>query len=445
MFVAPIRQDEFGSRSTLQFKQFAIEMTRNPLSLRILFVLPYTPNLVRVRPYNFIRALAARGHQVSLFAIDDGSGSDSDLAHMHEVCERVESVSLAKIRVAWNLVRALPTRIPLQATFAWQPGAFSSMGLGSLFSGSDREFDLIHVEHIRAARYGLALKTMLRDQMHPIPVVFDSVDCISALFRLTSIHAARPLNRWIARFELGRNERYESWLLTQFDRVLVTSVADREALLSLSHRGSSTAEISVVPNGVDLTYFKPEDHESDEAATLIMTGKMSYHANIAMCKHFVEDILPLIWRSRPEVRLLIVGKDPPANIQALSKDERIEVTGSVPDLRSYFQKASIAVVPLVYGMGIQNKVLEAMACGIPVVATSPAIAALQVRDGRELFVADRPVDFARHVIGLVDQRHLREEIGAAGRRYVEQQHDWNLIAHKLEELYTDVIDNQHRG
>jgi glycosyltransferase involved in cell wall biosynthesis len=145
------------------------------------------------------------------------------------------------------------------------------------------------------------------------------------------------------------------------------------------------------------------------------------------------------------VRLLIVGKDPPANIQALSKDERIEVTGSVPDLRSYFQKASIAVVPLVYGMGIQNKVLEAMACGIPVVATSPAIAALQVRDGRELFVADRPVDFARHVIGLVDQRHLREEIGAAGRRYVEQQHDWNLIAHKLEELYTDVIDNQHRG
>lgn len=413
------------------------------MSLRILFVLPYTPNLVRVRPFNFIRALVARGHQVSLFAIDDGSGSDSDLKFMRELCEHVESVSLTKIRAAWNLLCALPTRLPLQAAFSWQPGAFSSKGTGSLFSRLDREFDLIHVEHLRAARYGLALKAMLRDQMHPIPIVFDSVDCISALFRLTSNHAVRPLNRWISRFELGRNERYESWLVSQFDRVLVTSAADREALQSLRNRGNSPAEISVVPNGVDLTYFKPEDHESDDAATLIMTGKMSYHANVAMCKHFVEDILPLIWRSRPEVRLLIVGKDPPASIQALSKDERIEVTGSVPDLRAFFQEASIAVVPLVYGMGIQNKVLEAMACGIPVVATPPAIAALQVRYGRELLVADRPVDFAKHVIDLVDQRHLREEIGAAGRRYVEQHHDWNLIAHQLEELYTDVIDNQH--
>ena len=415
------------------------------MSLRILFVLPYTPNLVRVRPYNFIRALAERGHQVSIFAVDDRSGNDRDLEFMREFCVHVESVSLTKIRAAWNLLCALPTRLPLQAAFSWQPGAFSSKGTGNLFSRLDREFDLIHVEHLRAARYGLAIKAMLRDQMHPIPIVFDSIDCISALFRLTSNHAVRPLNRWIARFELGRNERYESWLVTQFDRVLVTSSADREALQSLSYQGSPPAEISVVPNGVDLTYFKPEAHESDDAATLIMTGKMSYHANIAMCMHFVEEILPLIWRSRPEVRLLIVGKEPPANIQALSQDERIEVTGSVPDLRAYFQKASIAVVPLVYGMGIQNKVLEAMACGIPVVATSPAIAALQVRDGCELFVADRPVDFAGHVIDLVDQRHLREEIGTAGRRYVEQHHDWNLIAHQLEELYTSVIDNQPRG
>jgi len=377
------------------------------MSLRILFVLPYTPNLVRVRPYNFIRALAERGHQVSIFAVDDRSGNDRDLKFMSEFCEHVESVSLTKIRVAWNLLCALPTRLPLQAAFSWQPGAFSSKGTGSLFSRLDREFDLIHVEHLRAARYGLALKAMLRDQMHPIPIVFDSVDCISALFRLTSNHAVRPLNRWISRFELGRNEQYESWLVSQFDRVLVTSAADREALQSLRNRGNSPAEISVVPNGVDLTYFKPEDHESDEDATLIMTGKMSYHANIAM------------------------------------KDERIEVTGSVPDLRAYFQKASIAVVPLVYGMGIQNKVLEAMACGIPVVATSQAISALQVRDGRELFVADRPVDFSKNVIDLVDQRHLREEIGAAGRRYVEQHHDWNLIAHQLEELYSDVIDDQY--
>ena len=411
------------------------------MSLRILFITPYVPNIVRVRPFNFIRALANRGHRVSLLAIDDGTGYEEDLATLRASCEQIETVPLSKPRVAWNMLRTLPTRKPLQSEYAWQAGVISSNSQGRRILGDIHKYDVIHIEHMRAARYGLALKEMMQVGISSTPIVFDSVDCLSALFRQTAVHAAHLFNRWIAKIELGRNERYEAWLLPQFERVLVTSELDRQALLQLDHVQDTDASVSVVPNGVDFNYFSMVPQPVASPDTIIMTGKMSYHANIAMCHHFVADILPQIWRKKPEVKLLIVGKDPPAAIRAYSRDPRIVVTGKVPDLRKYFAKATVAVAPLVYGVGIQNKVLEAMSCGIPVVTTSRVTEALQVLDGRELLVANHPAEFAECVLRLIENRKLRSRISAAGRSYVELNHDWNRVAKTLEEIYIDVINS----
>ncbi len=409
--------------------------------MRILFVLPYIPNLIRVRSFNFIRALAARGHSVSLFAVDDGSADEDDLSAAAEICDRIETVPLTKQRAGWNMLTAVPSSLPLQAAYAWHPKAVSSPRPGSILADLGK-FDLIHVEHMRASRYGLAMKAMLFGQGHFIPVVYDSVDCLSVLFRLTARHALHPLNRLVALFEIKRNERYESFLLGQYDRVLVTSNAERSAFISLRDGKDIAAEISVVPNGVDLDYFRPDLQPTKDADTIIMTGKMSYHANIAMCRYFIEEILPQIWRSRPDVRLLVVGKDPPVSLRAYAQDDRIRVTGMVPDLRPYFQQASAAVAPLVYGTGIQNKVLEAMASGLPVVATSQAAAALGVQNGRELFIADQPSEFAERVIELLADPDLRMHFSATGREFVERHHDWNRVASQLEEIYFDVINDQ---
>jgi len=219
--------------------------------------------------------------------------------------------------------------------------------------------------------------------------------------------------------------------------VLVTSPVDKEALLALpSGKSRPPASITVIRNGVDLDYFRPAPESVREEATLVFSGKMSYHANVTMARHLVEDILPRVRRSIPNARLLIVGKDPPGEIEALGqKWPGVSVTGTVPDVRPYLQRATLAVVPMVYGAGVQNKVLEAMACATPVVAYAPAVAALSATVGKDVSVAENAEELAGQIINLLQEPERRRQIGRNGRAYVEREHDWNTIAARLEGVY----------
>jgi glycosyltransferase involved in cell wall biosynthesis len=117
----------------------------------------------------------------------------------------------------------------------------------------------------------------------------------------------------------------------------------------------------------------------------------------------------------------------------------VEITGTVKDSRPYQWRASLAAAPIAYGAGIQNKVLEAMACGTPVVASGQAVSALEITPGRDVWVADTPSEFARAILELLNNASKREELGLAGRAYVEREHDWNGVVTKLEEIYARAI------
>ena len=167
---------------------------------------------------------------------------------------------------------------------------------------------------------------------------------------------------------------------------------------------------------------------------------MSYHANITMVQYLVQEIMPLVWAKQPEVELYIVGKDPPQAIRSLEQNPAIIVTGTVDDLRHYLQQATAAVVPLVYGAGSQLKLLEAMACGTPVVASTQAISALDVCPGQDLLVAQNPEAFAESILSLVREPKLQQQVGQAGRLYMEKNHHWASIAQQLEELYMHALE-----
>ncbi|MFQ5924078.1 MAG: glycosyltransferase, partial [Anaerolineales bacterium] len=155
--------------------------------------------------------------------------------------------------------------------------------------------------------------------------------------------------------------------------------------------------------------------------------------------HFVELILPRIWSERMEVQLWIVGKDPPQSVRQLAKDGRIQVTGTVHDIRPYLRSATLAVAPAPYTVGIQNKVLEALACKTPVVASSQAASGLTARNYQELLVADDPDEFAKAVLTLLAEPGIRRTLGRAGRRYVKQHHSWSNSVTKLEGIYDELI------
>lgn len=411
--------------------------------MKILFIVPYTPTHIRTRPYNLILALARQGHAVTLATLWENEQERQVLRDLQKTGVQVISSRLTKMRSIWNSLIALPTRTPLQAVYCWQPGLLHEMN-SCLAQG----YDVIHVEHLRGARYGLWAKSRIRSLGLHTPVVWDSVDCISYLFEQAARKSGSLLSRSITRLELGRTRRYEGWLVEQFDRVLVTSPLDQKAMENLSPRAKTNGQarcdcpkaIGVLPNGVDLDYFTPPAG-ARESGTLVLSGKMSYHANVAAGLYLVNDIMPLIWKDKPDVQVWIAGKDPTPEIRRLAErhPHHVFVTGTVSDIRPHLRRATVAVCPIKYGAGIQNKVLEAMATGTPVVTTPQAVSALQVRSGDDLLVGDSPERFSESVLALLGSEELRERMSRAGRRYAEEHHDWNMIVKRLESVYRQAI------
>ncbi len=400
--------------------------------MEVLFVVPYAPNLVRTRPYNFIRYLTERGNRVTVLTLWTNEQEETDLAQLEQIAHRVWALPMPAWRSLWNSLLALPYGDkPLQSVYSWQPDLLSFLNGGATF-------DVVHVEHLRGSRYGLYFK-----QQAQWPVVWDSVDCISHLFRQAAVSSESMMGRWRSRFELKRTERYEGWLVNQFDRVLVTSAIDGQALSSLSNNGAAK-RISVLPNGVDVDYFSPDTAVPREKDTIIVSGKMSYHANITMTMYLVNEIMPHVWARRPDIKLWIVGKDPTREIRALGEHTAVTVTGTVPNLRDYLRRATVAATPIPYGAGVQNKVLEAMSCATPVVTTPQAIAALDVVPGRDILVAEEPKAYAQTLLDLMDNPQQQQQLGQSGRNFIETQHHWNSIVAQLETIYGEVIQAKAR-
>lgn len=405
--------------------------------MRILFVVPYTPNLIRVRPFNLIRFLAEKGHEVTVATLTTGEEEEADARALGAYCERVVSRPLPRWQSFLNCLLALPTKKPLQAAYCWQPALARDIEELIGADGRGRLFDVAHVEHLRGARYGLHLMQASHDRL---PIVWDSVDSISYLFRQATVRSRSRSGRWMTRLELKRTERYEAWLLRQFRHILVTSPMDKRAFCSVVADSARRASITVLPNGVDLSYFRPAQNVERDDETIVVSGKMSYHANVTMVLFLVGEILPLVWARRPGVKLIVAGKDPPKELLELQEHPGVNVTGTVPDIRPYLRRATVAASPIQYGTGIQNKVLEAMACKTPVVATSQAVSALATEPGRDLLVADDAQNFARAILSLLEDKSRREAVGAAGYQYVTAQHDWERITDRLVERYQTAID-----
>ena len=387
---------------------------------KVLFLVPYVPNLIRVRPFNLIRGIAGRGHAVTLLTL------------------WVISLRLPAWRVLLNAGNVLPTRRPLQSEYSWHPALARSLEeLTRAVHGN--AFDVVHVEHLRGVKYGLTVKQRAAARGQRLPVLWDSVDSISLLFRQSAAQSRNLKSRALSYLDLGRTRRYEAWLPGQFDQVTVTSSNDRRALLELAGGVQPEPEIAVLPNGVDLDYFTPNPAQPRSPDTLVVSGKMSYHANVTMVLQFCEQVLPLIWQRRPQVRLEVVGKDPTPELLSLARNPQITVTGTVPHLPPYLQRAAVAVAPIAYGAGIQNKVLEAMACETPVVVSSQAISTWPVRRGEGLLAAGEAPGMGPPVVRPPGEPELRDRVGRAGRCYVETHHHWGNVAARLDELYDRAI------
>ena len=399
--------------------------------MKLLWILPYTPTAIRTRSYHLLRSLFARGHELTLAVVWENEADQSQLAELEKQGIRVIGQGLTQAQALVNLVGAFWRGEPLQSRYSWSVGLARQLAVLL----SSEAFEAVHIEHLRGAMYGRLAQRAVASQGLTTRVVWDSVDCISLLFEQAAHGSHGLFGRWVTRLELPRTRRAERQLVHGFDKTLVTSANDKIGLERLS--GQSLPQVLVLPNGVDTAYFFPDDTPK-ASAEIVFSGKLSYHANLTAALHLVQQVMPYIWAEQPETSVVLAGKDPSRELLKLEQaDPRVRVTGTVDDLRPYLRRATVAAALVPYGAGIQNKVLEAMACGTAVVGSPQAAAALKITPGREMLVVEGAQAQAKALLQVLTNTRLMAQLATAGRAYVEAQHDWNKIAAQLEGIYQD--------
>jgi len=264
----------------------------------------------------------------------------------------------------------------------------------------------------------------------------------SALGALDAMHlnvearalVATGLRRRFLRAEVGRVRRFEATEYRRFGRIVVVTDADRAAL----HEVDPSLEITVIPNGVDVEFFSPDPRTRVDPRRIVFTGVMSYAPNVIAAEFLAREVFPRVRRNWPDARLAIVGRAPSPRVRALGDVPGVEVTGEVPDLRPWLRQSRVYACPMTSGTGIKNKLLEAMASGLPCVVTPLALQGLDVANGEQVLVATSAEDLAREVGRILADDDLATRLGAAAREHVRTQHDWDAVARRYVSVWEDV-------
>ena len=271
--------------------------------MKILFISPYAPTPIRTRPFNFIRALKNAGQDVSLATNWENSYERQSLNQLANEGIEVIETHLTRPRILFNLGRAIIINTPWQSQYSFNPTLAKK--IVCFIRDYYQNCDIIHIEHLRGASYGLYIKKYFETLPFSVPIIWDSVDNISALFEQAAHNNQGFFGRVITRFELPRTRRFETFLTSQFEGMLVTSKLDKEAFERLHGGTLQNSKIEVVTNGVDYKLFSPPV-KPRQADVVVYSGKLSYHANVASALFLIHEIMPIIWQSRPSVKIMLV-------------------------------------------------------------------------------------------------------------------------------------------
>lgn len=302
----------------------------------------------------------------------------------------------------------------------------------SLLKEADRliaakDFDAVHFNHLDTACF--ALKHDWRAKM-----VFDSHNCLSVMASQVAAARQNPLSKKLFYRESRVLQAAEQKVCLRMDATLVCSNDDANAFRRFCPEGNYV----IAPNGVDTAYFSALEQPSVERGAIVFTGAMNYFPNEQAALFLCRSVLPILRNLRTKWRVYLVGSSPSRGVKALHNGQDVFVTGRVPDVRPYLNRAQVVIVPLLHGSGTRLKILEAFAMGKAVVSTRIGAQGIDATDGREILLADEPRDFAERVTKLLECPAQAEAIGEAARRFVEENHDWSDIQGTVRACYGEL-------
>ncbi len=392
--------------------------------------IPYPPNKgEKARSFHQVQYLGAR-HRLHLGCFADDR---ADLEHVPLLRERCESLQVVFRSRGAARARGLSGLLGggSLSVAAFRSGALRRFARGHLETGS---IDAVVAFSAAMAQYARGACGAAR--------LVDFVDVDSDKWLQYAPRHAWPAS-WIYRTEADRLARFEVEIAREWDHSLFVSRQEAD----LFRPRVPGRPVSWLPMGVDADAFRPppEGATRAEAPTVIFTGTMDYFPNADAVCHFADEILPAVRSSIPGTRFLVVGRNPTPPVRRLARREGITVTGTVPDVRPFLAEAWVSVAPLRLARGVQSKVLEAMATGLPVVGTRSALEGLDAGAEDGARQADEPADFAGAVVELLRDSARRRALGARARAFVEREHRWDRHGAALEALLLELVSRRTKG
>jgi glycosyltransferase involved in cell wall biosynthesis len=396
------------------------------LFISLLLPHPYADHACAFTVFKTTRHLSQR-HDISLIAFVRSEKEREFVRHLEDYCMRVETVllpqnSFRKFWVRSNLMTLKPIAV--------SHGYCREMRdrVQSMIRGE--KFHIVQIEYTPMGQY--------------VSEVLDSATIIN-VHDLVFVQAKRFVeNLRFSRKKLGWfidgliSRHYESRLYAKFDRVLAMSQKIKENLLDCN----PSLSISVIPSGVDIPKIQ-KSHALGKGSNLIFMGAMWRPENIDAVLYFYRSVLELIRKAIPEVSLTIVGGSPSEEVKRLALDPGVKVTGYVEDLLPCYLKSDVSIAPMRIAGGVQCKILDAMAAGLPVVTSSAGNEGIGAGAHEEIIVADNPEEFADRTIELLQNGYLRRTISERGLDFVRRNFSWEQIIGRLEKIYQECLLSQN--
>ncbi|MEO0425150.1 MAG: TIGR03087 family PEP-CTERM/XrtA system glycosyltransferase [Pseudomonadota bacterium] len=393
--------------------------------MKILYIchrFPYPPaSGAKIRSFHMIRHLHEQGHEVVLATIYRSDEEREAGAGMEAYCSRMITAQVSKAPAVARMLTRLPTPIPSSMGFFYSPELHKL--LREELANQPRP-DLIIVHCSSVAHYV--------EDIDDVPKILDFADMDSQKWlAYASYHGfPRNLGYWL---EGSKMERAERRLAPRFE---LNTCTTPEETATLDGFGTG-ARADWFVNGVDTEYFSPM--AQTDRHQICFVGRMDYYPNAQAMVNFCADIWPALKERYPPLRLAIVGAEPTAAVRKLAALEGVEVTGSVPDVRPWVGRSRLSVAPLTIARGTQNKLLESMAMGVPVVCSAIAARGVDVEAGEHLLVADTPEEYLDQVGLLLESDERHEALSIAGRDRVLSHHTWETAMQRFDELVAQTV------
>lgn len=393
--------------------------------MKILFILPRFPYPLekgdKLRAYNQLRNLA-ENNEIYLFALSHHKVEESAIMEVRQYCRDIRVARISRLKGGLRAIRNFFSVRSLQI------GYWDDRRARRKCRDFEAEVkpDVIYAQMVRTMKYA---------DKSDLPKVLDFQDALSLnIERRMSNH--RFLSYFVLHYEFKMLRSAEFNACSIFDKLTIISEKDCDAIPQ--HKNTV---IDIIRNGVDFDYFHPM--EMAKEYDVVFCGNMQYKPNVDASCFLVREVMPIVWRTHPQARLLLAGATPKNAVRQLASP-RVTVSGSVDDIRPCYASAHVFVAPMRIGSGLQNKLLEAMSMSIPCITTSLANASLGASDGKNILVADDANAIASAIVRLLDDEQLRQSLAKEADQFVHDNYSWQSTGRDLQEVLRQAIISHHK-